>query len=118
MTVASTGVVDEEDEDCDYTVHWGAGHQGPAEAGTVPLGLVAPPAPALSDSSDCVLAESAEAGRVPPTEEASIQSEASSVPEWGAGHCHGTEEGVGDALSDAPGPRDAPGDAPGDTPGE
>ena len=34
----------------------GAGHQGPAEAGTVPLGLVA--APALSDNSDCVLAES------------------------------------------------------------
>ena len=76
------------------------------------------PPPALSDNSDCVLAESAEAGRVPLTEEAAIQSEASSVPEWGAGHCHGTEEGVGDALSDAPGPRDAPGDAPGDTPGE
>ena len=96
----------------------GAGYQGPTEAGAVPLGLVAAPVPALSDNSDCVLAESAEAGRVPLTEEAAIQSEASSVPEWGAGHCHGTEEGVGDALSDAPGPRDAPGDAPGDTPGE
>ena len=24
---------------------WGAGHQGPAEAGTVPLGLVAAPRP-------------------------------------------------------------------------
>ena len=65
----------------------GAGHQGPAEAGIVPLGLVAAPAPALSDNSDCVLAESAEDGRVPLTEEAVIQSEASPVPEWGAGHC-------------------------------
>ena len=35
----------EDDDDCDYTVHWGAGHQGPAEAGTVPLGLVAAPTP-------------------------------------------------------------------------
>ena len=61
----------------------GAGHQGPAEAGTVPLGLVA--APALSDNSDCVLAESAEVGTVPLAEEAAIQSEAgvtSPVPEW------------------------------------
>ena len=64
---------------------WGAGYQGPAETGTVPLGLVAAPAPVLSDNSDCVLAESAEAGRVPLTEEAAIQSEASSAPEWGAG---------------------------------
>ena len=46
---------------------------------------MAAPAPALSDNSDCVLAESAETGRVPLTEEAAIQSEASSVPEWGAG---------------------------------
>ena len=63
----------------------GAGHQGPAEAGTVPLGLVAAPAPALSDNSDCVLAESAEVGTVPFAEEAAIQSEAgetSPVPEW------------------------------------
>ena len=52
----------------------GAGHQGPAEAGTVPLSLVAPPAPVLSDNSDCVLAECAEVGSVPLTEEASIQS--------------------------------------------
>ena len=58
MTVASTGVVDEEDEDCDYTVHWGAGHQGPAEAGTVPLGLVAAPVPATAGNSDFVPAES------------------------------------------------------------
>ena len=35
----------------------GAGHQGPAEAGIVPLSLVAAPIPALSDS-DCVLAVS------------------------------------------------------------
>ena len=61
----------------------GGGHQGPAEAGIVPLGLVAAPALALSDNSDCVLAESAEDGRVPLTEEAAIQSEASSVQEWG-----------------------------------
>ena len=63
----------------------GAGHQGPAEAGTVPLGLVAAPAPVLSDNSDCVLAESAEVGTVPFAEEAAIQSEAgetSPVPEW------------------------------------
>ena len=53
---------------------WGAGHQGPAEAGTVPLGLVAAPAPVLSDNRDCVLAESAEVGSVPLTEEADIQS--------------------------------------------
>ena len=46
---------------------------------------MAAPAPALSDNNDCVLAESAETGRVPLTEEAAIQSEASSVPEWGAG---------------------------------
>ena len=61
----------------------GAGHQGPAEAGIVPLSLVA--APALSDNSDCVLAESAEVGTVPLAEEAAIQSEAgvtSPVPEW------------------------------------
>ena len=61
----------------------GAGHQGPAEAGIVPLSLVA--APALSDNSDCVLAESAEVGTVPFAEEAAIQSEAgetSPVPEW------------------------------------
>ena len=64
---------------------WG-GHQGPAEAGIVPLSLVAAPAPALSDS-DCVLAESAEDGTVLLAEEAVIQSEASPVPEWGAGHC-------------------------------
>ena len=55
----------------------------PGARGTVPLGLVAAPAPALSDNSDCVLAESAEDGRVPLTEEAAIQSEASSVQEWG-----------------------------------
>ena len=30
----------------------GAGHQGPAEAGTVPLGLVAAPAPALCRGQD------------------------------------------------------------------
>ena len=63
----------------------GAGHQGPAEAGIVPLSLVAAPAPALSDNSDCVLAESAEVGTVPLAEEAAIQSEAgvtSPVPEW------------------------------------
>ena len=78
---------------------------------------MAAPAPALSDNSDCVLAESAETGRVPLTKEAAIQSEASSVPEWGADHCHGTEEGGGDASSDAPGRGDAPGDAPRDTPG-
>ena len=73
---------------------------------------MAAPAPALSDNSDCVFAESAETGRVPLTEEAAIQSEASSVPEWGADHYHGTEEGGGDASSDAPGRGDAPGDAP------
>ena len=64
---------------------WGAGHQGPAEGGTVPLGLVAAPVPAPSDNSDCVLAESAEVGTVPFAEEAAIQSEAgetSPVPEW------------------------------------
>ena len=54
----------------------GAGHQGPAEAGTVPLGLVAAPAPVLSNNSDCVLAESSEAGTVPLAEEAAIQSKA------------------------------------------
>ena len=46
----------------------GAGHQGPAKAGTVPLGLVAAPILALSDS-DCILAESAE-------KDAAIQFEA------------------------------------------
>ena len=73
----------------------GAGHQGPAEAGIVPLSLVA--APALSDNSDCVLAESAEAGRVPLAEEAAVESEAgvtSPVPEWGAGHQGPTEAGT------------------------
>ena len=63
----------------------GPGHQGPAEAGIVPLSLVAAPVPALSDNSDCVLAESAEAGRVPLAEEAAVESEAgvtSPVPEW------------------------------------
>ena len=65
---------EDDDIECEYTVHWGAGHQGPAEAGTVPLGLVAAPAPALSDNSDCVLAKSAEVGSVPLTEEAAIQS--------------------------------------------
>ena len=63
----------------------GAGHQGPAKTETVPLGLVAAPAPGLSDNSDCVLAESAEVGTVPLAEEAAIQSEAgvtSPVPEW------------------------------------
>ena len=57
----------------------------PGARGTVPLGLVAAPAPALSDNSDCVLAESAEVGTVPLAEEAAIQSEAgvtSPVPEW------------------------------------
>ena len=53
---------------------WEAGHQGPAEAGTVPLGLMAAPAPALSDNSDCGLAESAEVGTVLLAEEAAIQS--------------------------------------------
>ena len=48
---------------------------------------MAAPAPALSDNSDCVLAESAEDGTVLLAEEAVIQSEASPVPEWGAGHC-------------------------------
>jgi len=62
---------------------WGAGHQGPTEARKLPLGLVAAPVPALSDNSDCVLAKSAEDGRVPLIEEAAIQSEASSVQEWG-----------------------------------
>ena len=78
-------LVSEEEDDCDYTVHWGAGHQGPAEAGIVPLGLVAAPTPALSDNSDCVLADSAEVGTVPLAEEAAIQSQAgvtSPVPEW------------------------------------
>ena len=42
--------------------------------GTVPLGLVAAPVPALSDNSDCVLAESAEVGSVSLAEEAAIQS--------------------------------------------
>ena len=37
---------------------WGAGHQGPAEAGTVPLGLVAAPVPATAGNSDFVPAES------------------------------------------------------------
>ena len=55
----------------------------PGARGKVLLGLVA--APALSDNSDCVLAESAEVGTVPLAEEAAIQSEAgvtSPVPEW------------------------------------
>ena len=68
----------------------GAGHQGPAEAGTVPLGLVAAPAPVLSDNSDCVLAESAE-------EDAAIQFEAgvtSPVLERGAGHQGPAEAGI------------------------
>ena len=46
---------------------------------------MAAPALALSDNSDCVLAESAEVGTVPLAEEAAIQSEAgvtSPVPEW------------------------------------
>ena len=49
---------EDDDIECEYTVHWGAGHQGPAEAGTVPLGLVAAPSPALSGDSECVLAVS------------------------------------------------------------
>ena len=36
---------EDDDIECEYTVHWGAGHQGPAEGGTVPLGLVAAPRP-------------------------------------------------------------------------
>ena len=75
----------------------GAGHQGPAEAGIVPLSLVAAPVPALSDNSDCVLAESAEAGRVPLAEEAAVEPEAavtSPVPEWGAGHQGPAEAGT------------------------
>ena len=43
---------EDDDIECEYTVHWGAGHQGPAEAGTVPLGLVAAPAPALCRGQD------------------------------------------------------------------
>ena len=67
----------------------GAGHQGPAEAGIVPLGLVAAPVPALSDI-DCVLAESAE-------EEAAVEFEAgvtSPVLERGAGHQGPAEAGI------------------------
>ena len=75
-----------------------------AEAGTVPLGLVAAPAPALSDNSDCVLAESADVknslarggGRHP------VRGQfCSGVGGW-------SEKGVGDAPSDAPGRGDAP----------
>ena len=36
----------------------GAGHQGPTEAGIVPLGLVAAPVPATAGNSDFVPAES------------------------------------------------------------
>ena len=71
--------------DREVTARAGRRHQGPAKAGTVPIGLVAAPAPVLSDNSDCVLAESAEVGTVPLAEEAAIQSEAgvtSPVPEW------------------------------------
>ena len=75
----------EEEDDGDCTVHWGASHQqAEAEAGKLPLGLVAAPAPlseaelsvlnlapavseaeltspAVGASSDCVLADLAEA---------------------------------------------------------
>ena len=81
VTVSVPAVSVSECEVTSPVLEWGAGHQGPAYAGKVPLGLVAAPAPALSDNSDCVLAESAEDGRVPLTEEAAIQFEASSVQE-------------------------------------
>ena len=67
----------EEEDDGDCTVQWGASHQqAEAEAGKLPLGLVAAPAvlslaaavseaeltsPAVGASSDCVLADFAEA---------------------------------------------------------
>ena len=67
----------EEEDDGDCTVQWGVSHQqAEAEAGKLPLGLVAAPAvlslaaavseaeltsPAVGASSDCVLADFAEA---------------------------------------------------------
>ena len=53
---------EDDDIECEYTVHWGAGHQGPAEAGTVPLGLVAAPTP-FSEAELSVLALAASMSR-------------------------------------------------------
>merc|ERR1712218_9517 len=68
----------EEEDDDDCTVQWGASHQqAEAEAGKLPLGLVAAPtvlslaaavseaeltSPAVGASSDCVLAETEQLG--------------------------------------------------------
>ena len=104
-------LVTEEDDDCDYTVHWGAGHQGPAEAGTVPLGLVAAPTPFSEPELD-VLALAAAVSRDDNNNSAALETEGelpspvsassdcgsvpavsvsecevtSPVPGWGAGH--------------------------------
>ena len=116
-------LVTEEDDDCDYTVHWGAGHQGPAEAGTVPLGLVAAPTP-FSEAELSVLALAASMsrddnnnntgnngaaleteGELPSPVSASrdcgsvpavsvSEAEASPVSEWGAGHQGPAEAGT------------------------
>ena len=104
-------LVTEEDDDCDYTVPWGAGHQGPAEAGTVPLGLVATPTPFSEPELD-VLALAAAVSRDDNNNSAALETEGelpspvsasrdcgsvpavsvsecevtSPVPGWGAGH--------------------------------
>ena len=107
-------IVAEEEYDGDCTVQWGASHQqAEAEAGKLPLGLVAAPAPlteaelsvlnlaaALSEaeltspavgaSSDCVLADLAEGetkhlGHLVNSESV-FEAEASPVSERGAGH--------------------------------
>ena len=104
-------IVAEEEDDGDCTVQWGASHQqAEAEAGKLPLGLVAAPAPlteaelsvlnlaaALSEaeltspavgaSSDCVLADFADAERL-------FEAEASPVSEWGAGHQGPAKAGI------------------------
>ena len=67
-------LVTEEEDDCDYTVHWGAGHQGPAEAGKLPLGLVAAPTP-FSEAELDVLALAASVSRDDNNNSAALETE-------------------------------------------